>query len=293
MIQKALLTTLITLLIYSGLIQLFHENITRTGQTTGHRNTVKAEDYLYEAAEHCDTLIVGSSMSERLIADSIGTTCYNLAFAGLSSQTGLELIRRSGHWPRLIYIETNTLLDSVKANKLSTLSEAPTWQFVRQHLAFMRQKYQPVGVFKAVLRDWQYGKQEYIPFETAMTVDSVALEKAILPQLHDWQTPVPDAELQEKLQVVIQILNTFRQHGTKVVLFEMPIDPRLQQSTRARSVQIALTKTCEANNYPFVTPAQADHYQTTDGIHLTVPESIRYTNYLCEQVRKQKKVALL
>ncbi len=156
------------LVAYTGFIQFFQTSITRIGQTTAHRNTVKAEEYLYEAASHYDTLIVGSSMSERLLTDSLGHDYYNLAFAGLSSQVGLTLIQHSGHWPRLIFVETNTLLNPVAATKLPALGDGPIWQTVRQHFLFMRQKYQPVGVFKAMLRDWQYGKQHYIKVETGM-----------------------------------------------------------------------------------------------------------------------------
>lgn len=287
MIRKTLLTTLALLLLYSGFIYVGRNAITRTGQTVEQRNLVKAEDYRYEAADRYDTLVVGSSMSERLVMDSLGSGCYNLAMAGLSSQAGLQLIEESKHQPQLVYVEANTLLTPIKPGQLPTGNDTPVWRFIREHLAFTRQKYQPVGVFKALLRDLQYGKSQFVYLEAGARVDSAFLEKAIIPQLQERQHPLPDSVLTARVQAVRQRLDAFRQRGTRIVLFEMPVDPRLQRTPVAQTIQTALLDTFQTPGYPFIIAPATDAYQTTDGVHLTHPECVRYTHYLCDQLRRR------
>lgn len=285
MIQKTLLITTLSLTLYSALIYWFGHDISRTGQTVAQRNLVKAEEYRYEAAEQFDTLIVGSSMSERIPTDSLASSCYNLAMAGLSSQAGLKLIRESGHWPRLIYVEMNTLLTPVRPNELLIDQETPVEQFMHEHLAFLRQKYQPIGVFKALLRDWQYGKNQVVAVETGLRVDSAFLEKAVAKALLDQQRPLPDSVLRAQVKFVKHELDTFRQHGTQIILFEVPVDPRIQQTAFSRAIKTAITDTFSALDYTLVMPDSSAVYSTTDGVHLTYGACFDYTHHLCTTLR--------
>jgi hypothetical protein len=161
MIVKSLLTAAALLIVYTILIVGFQERITHSGQTTLQRNIVKAEEYLYEASNRFDTVLIGSSVSERLIMDSLPGGCYNLAMAGLSSLDGLQLIKQTAHWPRLIYIELNTLDRGETSDVLEGFNH-PRRQFLNQLFPFLRQKYQPVGVVKSLLRDWQYGQAQFV-----------------------------------------------------------------------------------------------------------------------------------
>ncbi|MBC8152810.1 MAG: hypothetical protein H7Z72_07860 [Bacteroidetes bacterium] len=72
-------------------------------------------------------------------------------------------------------------------------------------------------------------------------------------------------------------LDTFRRQGTRIVLFEMPVDQRLQRTVFAQAIQTALVELCRANEYPFIIPPATDAYQTTDGIHLTHADCLLYT----------------
>lgn len=65
----------------------------------------------------------------------------------------------------------------------------------------------------------------------------------------------------------------------------MPVDQRLQRTAFAQAIQTALAELCRTNEYPFIIPLVADAYQTSDGVHLTYAECVRYTRYLCENLR--------
>lgn len=278
MILKSVLTAVITLLLYTVLIVFFQGSIKHSGQTTLQRNVVKAEDYLYEANKHFDTVLVGSSMSERLIMDILPGGCYNLAMAGFSSLDGLQLIKQSGHWPRLIYVELNTLDRGRTSDAIQALGN-PNRQFLNQYLPFLRQKYQPVGVIKSLLRGWRYGQVQFVDFGAGTAFDSSFQEKAVQGKLQEMDNMLPDSVVRANVEIAGQYIETFRQKGVKVVFFETPIDVRLQNHRMTATIRRYMSNRFPASQYPTVN-VPADAYQTNDGIHLTQAENIRYTTYL-------------
>lgn len=290
MIQRALLTTGVLLALYSGLIYYLGHSIVHSGQTVGQRNIVKAEDYRYESASLYDTVIVGSSMSNRLVMDSMGVGCYNLALSGLSSPVGLQLILHSEHWPQLIYVEANSLLATFRTDQIPTLSDPPAWQFIHEKIPFMRQKYQPVGVFKAVFRDWHYGKRQFVFLETGEQVDSAFFKKEIDVQIKVRQQIPSDTFLRKQTQTIYKQFDLFKKHGTQIILFEMPVDQRIKQLASSQAIHNALLDACHVRNIPFITLPEGAIYQTNDGVHLTNAECVRYTHYFCDQLRHQRVI---
>lgn len=284
MIRQSLLTALGLLLAYSGLILGWGDRISRTGQTPLQRNQVKAEEYLYEVSRHCDTVLVGSSISERLPADSLPAGCYNLAMAGMSSLDGLALIRQGGHRPRLLLVETNSLMYGHTSDLLRTIAD-PDRQWLARCLPFMRQKYQPVGVVKAALRDWRYGRNRFAPMEAGRDVDTAFVAKAVRRQALEWQRLPPAPTLRANARLARQYVEYFRRQGVRVVLYCAPIDARLQQHPLRRAEETYLAAWLPARQYPTIA-APAGAYQTTDGIHLSHAYNLRYSSYLRQQLAR-------
>lgn len=282
MIGKAVLTTTLALGLYTALIFLGQDYIHRTAQTVEQRNIVKAEEFLYEAANQYDTLMVGSSMSDRLTLDKLPGRSYNLSLGGLTALDGLRLIAAGNHAPKLLYVETNTL---DRDEESQTIRDAldPTWRTVKQYVPFVRRKYQPFGVLKAVLRDWANGTGEKAAPEAAMVIDPVMLQKAITERTPEMNQSLDDAALRRAMLTTKRYLDDLRQRGTQVVLFEMPIEPRFQNSPRVAKVRQAVAASFPASDYGHVA-LPTDDYHTTDGVHLTQPECVRYTVYLREQL---------
>lgn len=284
MILKSVLTTAILLLLYTLIIVSCHDSIKHTGQNTFQRNTAKAEEYVYEANSHYDTVLVGSSMSERLIMDSLPGPCYNLAMAGLSSLDGLQLIKQSARWPRLIYVEQNTL-DRGQTSDLLRMFNNPRRQFINQYFPFLRQKYQPVGVVKSVLRNWKYGQTQFVDFGGSTLLDTTFQTKAVQEKLQEMDHGPADSVLRAHVQVAWQYVEAFRRKGTKIVFYEMPVDRRLQNHRLTSCVRQCLRARFPASQFPTVC-VPPDAYQTSDGVHLTRSENIRYTAYLRKQLNQ-------
>ncbi len=285
MIKRVLLLTLLGLLVYTALILRYGPSVSRTGQTTEQRNMVKAEEYLYEASARYDTVIVGSSMGDRLVADSLPKGYYNLSFGGLSAQDGLRLMEQSGHLPKLLLVEINTL-DRVTESAMVRSLAHPVWGQVKRYLPFMRQKYQPFGVIKAVLRDWSMGKNKVITPEAAFHVDTAFVNKIVAGHIEGAKLTPSDSVISAALQTAYQRLEAWRQRGVRVVLFEMAADPRIEQLPITQKIRRLSLQYFPAPNYTHLKAHQAV-FETTDGVHLTYDAANRFTGYIHKQIDEQ------
>lgn len=282
MIRKALLTTILLLLAYSLFITVFRHDIRRTAQTVEQRNTVTAEEFLYENEAQADTIVVGSSMSYRLLFDSLPGHAghyHNLAMGGMASVDGLNLITQSGHRPKLVLVEINTLDRTPDTTFLNKFIESG-WSKIREYVPFMRLKYQPIGVAKAMLRDWRGGAPE----NTTETVDTAFVTKLVQERLGQSRDVAEDRGLQRTIDEAHTHIQALRRQGTKLVFFEMPTDPRIRNTNVSRRLRELVAMTFSDSTYRHIRFPD-EFYQTTDGVHLPRYETLRYTRYLCDQLK--------
>ena len=279
MVRKAVFTTLLLLLLYSLFIYAFQGKIHRTGLTVQQNNIVKAEEFLYENGQKADTIVVGSSMSNRLLFDSLPGHYYNLALEGLSSADGLGLIVRAKHRPRLVLIETNSM-DRLPDTAFSEALTKPALSVIRKYMPLTRLKYQPVGVVKALIRDWSAEKRSTVETES---IDTSFVSKLIQARLIDMNRIPPENEMQAKIDVSAAYIKSLQASGTQVIFFEMPTDPRVRNTILSGRVRKLVGSTFPESAYPYV-QFPADFYQTTDGVHLPWSECARYTRYLYTQL---------
>ena len=281
MIWKALFTTFLLLLAYSLFITVFRANIHRTAQTIEQRNVVKAEEFLYENEAQTDTVVVGSSMTNRLLFDSLPGHMghyYNLGLGGLASVDGLELIAQAKYCPKLVLIEINTLDRTHDPTFLARFTQ-PVWSQIRKYIPFMRLKYQPVGVAKALLRDWRGDMSE----NTVETVDTAFVTKLVQERLSQMRNGPRNNDLQRTIDEAGALIQALCKQGTKVVFFEMPIDSRIRNTDAICRLRKLVMNTFSDSVYRHI-PFPNEFYQTTDGIHLPHYECIRYSRYVCEQL---------
>ncbi len=257
---------------YSAFIFLYQSHIKRTAQTIEQRNVVKAEEFIYEEDQQADTIIAGSSMSSRLIIDSLPGNYYNLALEGMSPVDGIRLITVMNHPPRLLLIEANTL-DRLPDKGFIAKIEKPFLSWVRKYTPFTRVKYQPVSVLKSLVRD------TYVPAPVAEPIDTAFITKIVqerLGVLADISQQTDDA-LKHSVKIAETYIRGLRDKGTRIVFFEIPTDPRIRNTTYYCRIRELINATFA--NYEFVEfPPEA--YHTTDGIHLPRAESLRYTKHL-------------
>ncbi|MBQ2132287.1 MAG: hypothetical protein II431_13230, partial [Prevotella sp.] len=104
MIKKSILSFFMLFIIHVIFIWLFPTLGMATNQWQD--NMVKAQHFLY--AEDTDTAMVGTSLSARILPDSIPSV-RSVAFGGCAAEDGLRLILSKPTVPHCVLIEANLL----------------------------------------------------------------------------------------------------------------------------------------------------------------------------------------
>src|SRR5664279_3530391 len=109
MVWKSLFIAIILLVVYEFILRV-SDIQWDTSQNDKSTNIISTQNFLYNFSEQElseDTVIVGTSVSRKLITDSLGKHFISLAFNAWNTYDGLELLRLSGKKPACLLIETN------------------------------------------------------------------------------------------------------------------------------------------------------------------------------------------
>jgi hypothetical protein len=117
----------------AGSTAWFGAGLQLSSTTTSDSTLITFNQYVQESVP--DVVLVGSSIAFRLKEEYFATSgLRNLAIAGGSPVTGLEIVARQRHFPRIILVEANVLSRSVDAalvEKYSRNDRADPLFFVR------------------------------------------------------------------------------------------------------------------------------------------------------------------
>lgn len=282
MIRKSLLTAFILLVLYWAFILINADRITRTGQNQYARNLVSAEEYLYENGQKAHTLILGSSMSSRLVMDSLPKGFYNLSMSGLSVHDGLQLLEKAKQKPRVVMIEMNIVLREANQSFDEDVLH-PILYHVREYIPLIRKKYQPLGVLKALYRDRMSVSQDYALF----TLPKEVYESEVKRLINEFSSAEQIPKIKPRFLALKQAVQRLRASGVQVIFFEMPFHQAATQLKIPRLIRSNFSLLFPSREYTYVN-RPSEVYQTTDGVHLAGVEARRYTCYLRNELRKKK-----
>jgi hypothetical protein len=291
LIQKSVLFCVMLLIGYSLLLKCVPH--LSASQHQWQSNLIKAEKFLYDDHQPAKNAIIGSSVSERLIIESM-PGFENLAFSGLSVLDGLDLLRYKDTLPSSIYIETNLILREKSANFATTLL-SPLPFTVRKYVTSLRSDKQPLALIGQTLGEIVEaidGRMVHRVNVWAGTETSVAGTPAvpfeqILNQRVEEYSEKPDAELlHEQFQLLSGEVSYLMSRGVQIVFFEMPINSRLTELPRAKMVRERLYSVFPRRQYHYIDAPDLAGYRTSDGIHLNRNEAVQYTRYFVEQAKK-------
>jgi hypothetical protein len=146
MVKQSLFYTAILLLIYTfGLRYIpFERNIPLNVQQSKY---LTVENFLYGQQKNNMpfSVIVGSSMAEKLSTNRLPTSVINLSMNGGMSLTGLQLLEKSKRIPIAIYVELNVLTRKEDSTLLACFDN--TWlQKQKEILPFLQERNQPATI---------------------------------------------------------------------------------------------------------------------------------------------------
>jgi hypothetical protein len=252
-------------------------------------NIVKAQRYVYQDDSDLKMVIVGSSLAANLNVKDIGEGVQSIALGGGASQTGLEIVKRSKSKPRIVLVEiNNTIIRKIDSEFLDSLYH-PIFYLLRQYLPMLREEYRPISVFIDSLKSRSKPNLKLMTREALDSLEGRNItpelsQKAIQTIVDVESQPLPekDAEIFKKEAELIktQIAEINKNSGAKVVLFEIPLESRVNAAIRRKQLRDLANKLFPSDRFEWLPPPKEREWRTNDGVHLIRSDARDFAEFL-------------
>jgi len=179
-----------------------------------------------------DVVLVGSSLTFRLKEEYFATSkVRNLALAGGSPLTGLEIVANRSRIPRIVLVETNVLSRSVDIGLVEMYSKddnAYPWfaRPIRTAVALYENwMHAPPTLEQAAMRRARLFDQHSEPFDNRTYVDRA---------FQQFDVDEQSSAVRENAERIRRLTRLLEQRGARVLLLEVPFMDRIEE---ARSVK--------------------------------------------------------
>lgn len=295
MIKKSILTFLLLFCVYSIFTIWISPKWWHASQHQWQDNTIKAQNYLYDDTSNFKNIIVGSSLSCRLIMDSLPGV-YNLSFAGQTIFDGLEIITHKTKFPKNIFIEMNVLLREQTTEFTSNLN-SPFLFYPRKVLPSLRFDKQPIAItghfisnritnpfLKKLKRDLHLTEQKRVPSDSSTSLFS----KMLTMQLKSYSELPDERILNMRFITLKKYTDQLEKLGLNVIFFEIPVNYLLNDLPKAKTIRECFYLHYPASSYTYIPIDRFTKYETTDGVHLKREEALEYTRYFRLKMKNLK-----
>jgi hypothetical protein len=276
MAKKAVLTALALLIIHA--IFIWQTSISG-GQYSWQNNAMKAQQYIYDDKTP-PNVIIGSSLANRLNMDNLANM-YNLSFAGLGIFDGLAILRTKRALPKNVFVEMN-IPQREENKKFTSYINSPILSPLKRYIPSLRDGHQPVSVFETTLIN-SLKKNQSDPKANESHGEGVhddVFDKLLAIEVINY-SEIPDKDLfKERFDELQRDVSALEKRGVNVIFFEMPVNAKICNLPRPRTIRSYFHKYFPATTYSYIPMPDCGDYKTTDGAHLTDEEAVRYTNYL-------------
>jgi hypothetical protein len=180
-----------------------------------------------------DVVLVGSSLTFRLKEEYFETPrLRNLALAGGSPVTGLEILANQPRLPRIVLVETNVLsrpIDTALVERYSRSGNADPLIF------------RPIRTAVAAYENWHHAPpghaQGSVALHQLLAQPPSNFDNRIYADRALQQSNAEDPTVAVRMNVarIEQLIAAFEKRGTRVLLFELPYSEKIEGS---RSVRI-------------------------------------------------------
>jgi len=250
-------------------------------------NMVRAQDFIYSDDYLPDNVIVGSSLSRRIVMDRLPNT-YNLSFDGLSIFDGLKILAHASKFPKHLFIEMNVVLRPESSEFTSSVS-SPIMYYPRKVLLPLRAGKQPIAIlghilagrFEKLLTDLhsccETGRK--CPEPRSDVVDDPRFSMSLNLQIESYSKMPTQGCLDNSFQSLKSRVDVMVSNGVDVIFYEMPVNSQLEELPLAKGIRDRFYKVFPADEYRYILlPAKLD-YVTSDGVYLNKEEALKYTAY--------------
>jgi hypothetical protein len=276
MIRKSIYSFIVLVLLHAFLVFLYPNLGMATNQWQD--NMVKAQTFFY--AERADTAMVGSSLSARILKDSV--PCVNsVSFGGCSVEDGLKIILAKKEKPKCILVETNYFLRGGNPNLVNRVTKGLIPQ-IKKFFPSLREKNEPI----CLVSGFAIHAMGVNPQAAATFVDMDFLHRSVIARIKS-DSLASKSLISRRLQSILPLFRQLRQQGSLFIFFEMPVNGQLTNlpsNCQTRKVVLSLFP---KSVYAYM-PTDTASYTTTDGEHLSYEDQQHYSHFFKEALQQFK-----
>ncbi len=289
MTRKIFFTATILLTTYSIFVSQFAPRWWRASQHQWQDNFIKAQHFLYDNTDSYQSIIIGSSLSSRLIMDSLPKT-YNLTLGGQGIVDGLNILSHKSNLPKNIFIEMNLALRP-ENKEFTTSLNSPIMFYPRKMIASLREDKQPLAILGLIqivtimkLKSLGYLNKK----NEKKNPDKSSQTNALFPEMLKLQIAAysksPDEEdLLKSFNLLTNYVKSMEDRGANIIFFELPVNPQLEKLPYAVAIRDRFYKYFPRSKYKYVSLPDLLEPETSDGIHLKPDEALKYTIYFKDE----------
>ncbi|MGR3810239.1 hypothetical protein [Jiulongibacter sp. NS-SX5] len=275
MIKRIVISALVLLVAYALVLKVLPADLD-SDQSQWSTNVIKARDYIL-SKEDFETVLVGTSLSTRIVTDSLGENIANLSFSGSTVWDGLQLIAAREQQPKRVLIESTFLFKKTDGSLARYVSEGFNAK-LKSKLPVLREKNQPVGILKGLVTKAIKGENPLPVYDsTEVVINPEILELQAEYFEHDYTAENYEWVFTKKLLWAIEDL---RKNGVEIVFYEMPVHPQFCEKLVVHKTRQHLEQIAEDENIRLITTTDCQNYQTNDGIHLIPHSGLKFTKEL-------------
>jgi len=279
MIKKAFIAAIIFFALHALFVRFIPIS---NSQNQWQENIVMAQRFIY-SKDSIQNIIVGSSLSNRLIIDSL-PNFYNFSLQGQSIYDGLYVVSKSNIPPRKIFLEMNMILRKENKSFISSLY-SPILYYVRRILPSLRDEYQPVGQISKMMINLLTKMKPNTTLLQKPAVQSDVFKKMLDHEIDMYSTLPDEKILDDRFSIIKKYVADFQKKGTQVIFFEMPVNENLCDLPAAKIIREHFFKTFPIDKYNYLPYTGCKGYKTRDGEHLGPEEALQYTQYFKSQIK--------
>lgn len=286
MITRTFLTAIVLLTLYAVFVSNLAPSWWVSAQSQWQKNISRAQIFLYNDSDTLQNVIVGSSLSERLLTDSLPAT-YNLAFSGKSAFDGLNLLESKTTMPKKVFIETN-FIHRPPSPEFTSLINNSVMYYPRKLILGLREDKQPMAIFGLMQVNGLIGFSRFILNKPAVKAEILAVKdkpdevnpifKQLLNIQSDYFSEQPkESRLDSSFTKLLYHVKQLEGKGVKVIFFEMPINKDLEKLPLSKAIRHGFQKHFPTSQYTYLSLPASGKFHTTDGVHLGKNEALTYT----------------
>lgn len=280
---KLVLLIVAGFLAYTIFLQMANPSVT-VFQNQATKNYSVAENYIYNHTIP-KVAIIGSSLSSRLIEGQFDEDVYNLSLGGGSVLTALNIIKVSNRIPHTIFIESNVAYKELDKDMISNLFVPIIWK-IRGFIKSLQYTYQPINILlTAVKKAYESSHPEHLNDSPDKKILQAGLDRFI----QENNSPIGPLG-KNNLNELKNSINYFKDKGTNIVFFEMPVHPFILSSRKYLELRSDLQVLFPESVFYWVDSSVAENFITSDGVHLMHNSAVKFSELLSGLIKKEIKV---